>query len=134
MDSIIEKTGVCRGLRYWVVITPMGHRCGYTEVAPEEIAGDGRYCIYDIDCHGGLTFSHPSCGFFDNTPVVGFDCNHWGDSPDASATISAFGGAASIIPYIEHGHVWTAEEVEAECKCVCNQIIEARRTAQINNN
>lgn len=91
----IEKEWDNAGLPCVVLMTDMGHRCGYVGVPKghkwygtnydDVQRSDGGY----IEVHGGLTYgreggkgypSEKKEGFF----WFGFDCAHYGDSPDPS--------------------------------------------------
>ena len=91
MSFVIEKDWTTEaGLRAVVLATTMGHRCGYVGVPlahPHHGRDYGDSGLYDIDVHGGLTFSSEEIGKF---PVesdlhwFGFDCAHYMDAKDTS--------------------------------------------------
>ena len=69
---------------YCVVVSGIGHRCGYVKTEEYDIAYEKHYDdLHDsITCHGGLTYSSNTT--FDGSEGywIGFDCAHLGDSPD----------------------------------------------------
>lgn len=81
-------------------------RCGYVRI-PKDHAYDGRhYDIIneDISVHGGLTYADKGLGDMDewgDSWVIGFDCNHYGDTPSK----------------------WPLDAVIAETKQLVDQII-----------
>ena len=46
-----------KGLQQCVVLTQMGHRCGYTRIPPGHPWHGKDYDDIDVDVHGGLTFA-----------------------------------------------------------------------------
>lgn len=88
MSFTIEKDWTTEaGLRAVVLATVMGHRCGYVGVPKGHPHYDKDYNdLYDINVHGGLTFSEHGI----SAPVdeklfwFGFDCAHYMDAKDTS--------------------------------------------------
>jgi hypothetical protein len=90
----IEKEWQSSGLPCVVLMTEMGHRCGYVGVPKghrwfgasyDDVRGkDGEW----MEVHGGLTFgnigdhAYPSATIDKNIFWFGFDCAHLGDFPD----------------------------------------------------
>jgi hypothetical protein len=88
----IEKEWESSGLPCVVLMTDLGHRCGYVGVPKghvwfganyDDVRLDGKY----IDVHGGLTYGslagkgYPSAK--ENSLFwFGFDCAHFRDNPD----------------------------------------------------
>ncbi len=92
MTFKIEKDWITEsGLRAVVLATSMGHRCGYVGV-PEAHPHHGRDYndsgLYDINVHGGLTYSsHGIHASIQQDPPLfwfGFDCAHYMDAKDTS--------------------------------------------------
>lgn len=132
--SVIERAWQTHGLDCAVLLmTNMGHRCGYVAV-PEGHpwfglgyfdAVDGRKMPRDakgcpdffaptdidhedrieahIDVHGGITFSAEASGDLDRGWWFGFDCAHLDDSPA----------------------VWTEDRVASEVERMAEQLAEA---------
>ena len=127
---IIEHRVKYKGLRIVVKTTDMGHRCGYVGVPK----GHPLYGMnYDkaeaegITAHGGLTFSDGDedggmwhLGFDEGYWYLGFDCAHIGDAPDPDLVADEFMAYAQRLG---DGHVWTLEEVKAECKALAESIL-----------
>ncbi|MCK1242391.1 hypothetical protein MX041_03225 [Streptococcus uberis] len=82
------------------------HLCGYVEV-PEKIVG--LIDEYEIDCHGGITFSEGGVEYFPtNGYYIGFDCAHGCDwSP--------------VLPYGEYRDI---NYVKEEIKYIIQQLKE----------
>jgi hypothetical protein len=112
MERLIEKTAEYNGYKFEVVLTEAGHRCGYVYVP---LPG-AEYL--DLEVHGGITYSDFEC--------IGFDCAHYGDSPDIEAVRTAWGDsvADSCKVFTSDGVVWTSEMVENECKSLIDQLIK----------
>ena len=113
-----ELKGNHLGMEYFVVfikietygispykISPLGHRCGYVKIPSNHHFYQKNYNWiddnYDIEVHGGLTFSEEKVGSFsENGWYIGFDCAHYGDTLETC----------------------TKEYVESQCKKLINQI------------
>lgn len=107
-----------KGFGYEVVLYETGHRCGYITV-PEQYSSvvAGEYWNNNLDVHGGVTYQKGN--------VIGFDCIHAGDDVDRAAAYETFCNPEIRADDADSfsGHVWTKEEVEAECKSAIDQII-----------
>ena len=122
----IEIDETYKGFRYVVKLLSMGHRCGYVLIPEDK---KDFIDIDDIDCHGGITFNDnveegedflPASGYW-----IGFDCIHFGDAIDADALKKEFNkDVDECIKVLLHGHVWSKEEVAAECRNIINQLTE----------
>lgn len=128
---IIEHRGKHKGLAIVVKATDMGHRCGYVGVPEGHPLHGVNYDKAEdmgITAHGGLTYSD-GCGddgmwhlgFDRGMWYLGFDCAHFGDAPDPDIV------ADEWMPYAKRlfgeGHVWTFEEVKAECERLAESIL-----------
>ena len=92
MGHTVEKEWEAFGLACVVLMTSMGHRCGYVGVPnghrlykigyDDAKRADGEW----IDVHGGLTFAGEDKGYPSEKPNTlwwfGYDCAHLGDAPD----------------------------------------------------
>jgi hypothetical protein len=119
MRNFTEIKGEYKGFNYEVMLYETGHRCGYITV-PEQYSNvvAGEYWNNNLDVHGGITYQAGN--------VIGFDCIHAGDDVDRAAAYETFGNPEIHADDRDsfRGHVWTKEEVEAECKSAIDQIID----------
>lgn len=95
--STIEKSWVTKsGLKAFVMMHPMGHRCGYVNVPEEhplygcdyndphqDLNGERPVEVFEV--YGGLTFSRSLVRNAEEGWYFGFDCAHYGDAPDYEA-------------------------------------------------
>lgn len=127
----IEYRGKYKGLRIVVKATDMGHRCGYVGVPKGHPLYGMHYDKAEEEVgawvHGGLTFSGGDefgclwhLGFDADYWYLGFDCAHHGDAPDPDLVADEFMAHAQRIG---GGHVWTLEEVKAECIALADSIL-----------
>ena len=82
--NIVKDWTTRAGVRGVIVMTDMGHHCGYVGLPSEYpvIADDN---LHEIKVHGGVTYNQLN----DEWPVktdsilmwYGFDCAHYGDIP-----------------------------------------------------
>ncbi len=128
----VEVNTTYRGHDYAVTVHPkFGYRCGYIE-APEMNGKEIDEADDEITVHGGVTWLHDRFPFKPaDSAVVGFDCGHWGDRRDFNLITDEEMKACQMGDLrkqtFTEGHLWTADEVEQECKNVIDQLIEARR-------
>ncbi len=125
--SKVSFKGKAHGLRFEVVETDMGHRCGYVEV-PE---GNPVWSVEDymgkdypdLSVHGGVTFVGwriSSEGLVaGETWWVGFDCAHHMDSPDPKLKTN---DNAIMYDYRNDGIVRSEAYVIEECEKLAEQI------------
>ena len=132
MGVLVEKCGTYCGHDYIVKFLDGGWRCGYVRLSSPGELEHPDYMLNqdDLDVHGGITFDKT---FEDNVNFpdgrwIGFDCHHIGDKVSVEDAEKAF-----FIPHEEGlhllpdtGHYWTLEEVEAECKYLCQQLAERK--------
>jgi hypothetical protein len=110
-----EIVGQYHNHEYRVKLLRGGWRCGYVRINP-----DDNTCIYDIDVHGGITYSRDSeNSYLPDGWWVGFDCIHSGDEKDVNAVKEVFGYDIECDGY---GVVRSAEYVENECKKLIDQL------------
>ena len=84
-----------------------GWRCGYVEIPKAHPWYKKPYMEINVDCHGGLTFGDKipiKAGWF-----VGFDCNHYYDTPESCPK----------------------EYVERECKYIIDRLLEVESVNNI---
>lgn len=132
---MIERHGTYRDYEWVILFEEDGHRNGYIGI-PE---GHPLYEkdideLPNISCHGGISVaSHGNVGFSSDDWLIGFDCAHYPlDAIDLTSISRYYGDRAlddikcspSMFDYKTKGHVWTAEEVEDECKSIIDQIIK----------
>lgn len=133
---ILEKSFEYIGYKCVVLMTEMGHRCGYVGI-PKGNSLYNKY--YDelnkyIGCHGGLTYSSAElhCVNDKDTWWIGFDCAHFGDRPDFTTAKRMFKDQQKVIKSLEimeemtiydYGTVKTLAFCEEQCKDIVKQII-----------
>lgn len=96
----VESNKTHKGLKYLVVFSDMGHRCGYVEMPDFMLpASDWTYdkvhdLIKENPPHGGVTYldklSH-ILGECNTETYIGFDSAHYGDAIDCDCIIEYFG-------------------------------------------
>lgn len=124
--GIVEKQFEYRGHDCLVVFTHRGYRIGYVSVAE-----DKDYNDYDIDCHGGLTFSGKLPYDYGQKAksYIGFDCGHCGDGYDFD-TAYEYGLIDAELrdqrekdySYLRCDGVWWLGYVEDQCKYIVDQL------------
>ena len=124
--GIVEKQFEYRGHDCLVVFTHLGVRNGYVSVTE-----DKDYNDYNIDCHGGLTFSGELPYDYGQKAkfYIGFDCGHCGDDRDFD-TAYKYGLIDAELrdrrkqdfPHFMYGVVASLEHVESECKWIVDQL------------
>ena len=144
---MIEKVFESNGYKCVVVITPMGHRCGYVGVNAshplylvlyDEEIHKGLTLESEINVHGGLTFSGNRLidlmNVDDTLWYFGFDCAHCCDIPDFDAALNTFKDNDIIVRRLKFNKsLWeehktgeairTLEYVEKECIKLAEQLI-----------
>lgn len=83
----------------------------------------------EVSVHGGVTFADNLIIDKDGSTVraVGFDCAHCCDKPDKEALEEYFGKTDRLSVIVsrlgrEYGHLWTHEDVKAECERLLKQV------------
>ena len=151
----IEQEFEHRGLPCVVIMTYMGHRCGYVgvpenhplhgvsmgdEVFPLTMLPDyeeGRDYYSDMvspmiyfDVHGGITYSeHDSPDRFGKPGMwwYGYDCMHDGDARELDHPAVDESTRRVERDFPSHGVVRTLEYCVAECKKLAEQLHELQR-------
>jgi hypothetical protein len=135
-DAVLAK-GEHAGFEYEVIHNGHGIRCGYVRVPFGHAWHGVPYDDLDVEVHGGLTFAEPDepCPKDgpDNAYWVGFDTHHLHDAQDWDLPWAGGDEVRQKIRQIHEEvgldkwphHVWTTEEVEAECRSVCEQAARA---------
>jgi len=126
-EDILSK-GKHHGFEWMVIHNGSGYRCGYMRVAlGHPWHGKGYDDDLNVEVHGGLTFAHADvpCDApgADTDWWLGFDCAHAFDAPDPELPQDK--QQYSWRPLFGDRDVRTQEYVEAECKSLCQQALEA---------
>lgn len=125
----IEKRFEYAGRECLCVFNAGGFRCGYVSVRTCK-----NYSEYNVDCHGGLTFSgelnssaNPKRQYY-----VGFDCAHYYDGVDYDKAFEyrliAKKERDELKAWYEHSHFamsYCARDlafVEGQCKTIVEQL------------
>ena len=132
----IEISKEYRTYKYIVLFNiDYGWRCGYIGIPEyDKFYKADINDFSDIDCHGGISFAE----FWNELGLdlwwIGFSCNEYNDGWDFDA-MRKYKTDAEIEEFKKYQkndnlifrkaqcHAWTAEEVEAECKKVIDQLI-----------
>lgn len=114
------------GFEWMVVHNGVGYRCGYVRVPVGHPWHGKDYNDFDVSIHGGLTFAEPDLpcekGGPDDAHWFGFDCGHGGDGRDPALPTEL---SKWFHSRFDGWHIWSQEEVEAECRELCRQAAEA---------
>lgn len=139
---ICEKLWHDRGYLCMVVLTPMGHRCGYVAIHKGQPFYMSGYHILDwIECHGGLTYSesyHPADIDDGLKPKwwIGFDCSHCNDAPDVKAIEDSYGVDSepakrakrmASFCFMDVAQVRSLEFCAEQCKSIVDQLLEGAK-------
>ena len=144
-DDILA-TGEHQGFKWHVIHNGQGYRCGYVRIPAGHPWHGKDYDNIAAEVHGGLTFADADVPCDapgeDNDWWVGFDCAHAFDLPDPLLPINRhwspfeqaftsplfraidYALAAEHAPSAE-GETRTQEYVEAECRSLCEQALQA---------
>jgi hypothetical protein len=137
----VLATGEHLGFTWTVTNNGCGFRCGYVRVPPGHPWHGKRHDEIEAVVHGGLTFAEADVGCDQGVPDdawwLGFDFAHNLDAPDPALTQRPLSPDSRAILDMgnmlerlglagEHlgdrgGHVWTQDEVEAQCRDLCRQ-------------
>ena len=124
-DDILA-TGEHQGFKWHVIHNGQGYRCGYVRIPAGHPWHGKDYDNIAAEVHGGLTFAGADVPCDapgeDNDWWVGFDCAHAFDLPDPS--LPTYHPSPSPYPSFM-GEVRTQEYVEAECRSLCEQALQA---------
>ena len=125
MGTYCEADFMFKNYRIVINFYDLGHRCGYVGMPKDHPAyGIGYEKLYDIKCHGGLTYSddHAPDKEPDGRWYIGFDCAHSGDCRDTKSIIKYFGPPRWTYPAFEWETLWTQDMVIQECKQIVEQL------------
>lgn len=136
---MVERHSTYREYDWVITFEQDGHRCGYVGIPEGHLLYEKtEEELPNLNCHGGITFTgYEKIGFSSDDWLIGFDCAHYPiDAIDLTAIGRYYGDRAlddikcspSMFDYKTKGHVWTAEEVEDECKSIIDQIIKYMET------
>lgn len=134
--AIVEEAGEYRGYSYMVIMTTMGHRCGYVGFTKEQNP-DIYKADYEgicVDCHGGLTYSGEKPLGTDDKWWIGFDCAHYGDAPDYDTAKMLFSKDKEILdqlcifetfgPLSDYDTIRTKDYCVVQCIEMIDQLAE----------
>lgn len=116
MSRTVLATGTYKNYNYYVISLGT-HPCGYVD-AKKYIEN-----IYDIECHGGITYKKDFL-LIDNSrntidgSFIGWDYNHYGD----------YNGGFLYDNY--PCRRWSTEEIVNECKNVINQLEDVNKNSR----
>lgn len=124
-NYVIEDMFDHNGLLCVVILTKLGHRCGYVGVNGE-CEENKEYYEY-LNIHGGITWNAINTKGYPiktGTPIrfLGFDCAHVGDKPDIKAYYSYFKKHLDVFYINEKGTVRSKKYVANECRVLADQI------------
>ncbi len=109
-----------KGFNYFI-ISYGTHPCAYVELPKDHPLYGISYIdiedMYNINVHGGLTYSTDSFLLLDNTWIIGWDYSHCYDYSTYSRDCS----------FLKHElKMWTTEEMIDDCISVIDQLIEIK--------
>lgn len=139
----VEEEFTYKGYKCVVVMQHMGHRCGYvgipcTHELYERWQEHDYGAIYQIDCHGGITYTEG--GEDSSYPVksdllwFGFDCAHFNDGRDFELAKKYFANDHDALRQVmlyeksfreEQRPARSLDFCVAECKSIVDQIEDA---------
>ena len=130
MTYKVEKDWITSaGLRAVVIMTELGHRCGYVGVPSEHKLFGVDYDEVDVEVHGGLTYSSGISEY----PVedsklwwLGYDCAHLGDQvvPEYIAAQKEKYPDKSFMWRDDMGIHRTLAYCERECESLAEQLMK----------
>lgn len=130
---IVEADFIHNGLRCVVVMTNMGHRCGYVGVTKDHPLFSNSYTSLDFDVHGGLTYS--GGGENSKYPVesdlwwFGYDCAHFGDGKDLNYVSEEL--KKHMFMFVDESEtIRTLDYCIEECKSLANQLFDYKGDKQ----
>lgn len=124
-----------------VVMTPMGHRCGYVALPEDHPYAELRYDDFYIECHGGITWAS-GCfpdGSRPDHDWIGFDCGHAFDAKDYDTALEYFKDDFDTVERLNYIRnieqecgigvhfptiIRTQEFCEEECRKIVGQLID----------
>lgn len=136
MQRVVENLFMYKGYPCVVTFDPLGYRCGYVGLPKyHNDYGKPYYKLYDIDCHGGLTFANDNLPElpYSKTWWIGFDCSHaddgwdfttankyYGEDPEFKTLINSLSNAK--MGFYVGLPARSQEYVENECRKIVAQI------------
>lgn len=130
---MLERHGTYREYDWAIIFSEDGFRCGYVAIPEHHILYNKSISdLPSINCHGEITYADKHCiSYINSDYVIGFDCGHFPmDAIDLESVQKYYGKERleelktwSTFTYRTQGHAWTADEVEAECKHIIDQIL-----------
>jgi hypothetical protein len=124
-DYVIECIGYHKGYKFVVKLMRTGQRNGYIKVLRTN-------SYYNIDVHGGITYSDDHLEGVGDGPWIGFDCAHTVDKHDVESVTEKFDlddaeresleRYNKLVP--EHATVKSLEFCINECKKVIDQLTD----------
>ena len=125
--AVVEKKFEYKGHECICVFGYLGFRCGYVSSKPKN---EIKY--YQIDCHGGLTFSGELSEIYEpnHKYYIGFDCGHYCDLQNFEQSYK-YGLLTkeefefrNALDSSKFGIERTLEYVEEQCKKIVEQLEE----------
>lgn len=128
-DADAVREGTHEGLRYKVVVGPVGNYCGYVRTAFDESWHYDDLQAWSgvlLDTHGGVTYGVDSNGW------LGFDCAHARDICVTEDDEPLGGGVAVNYEHDSEGSVvWTPDAVAEECESLAEQVADLQEFAEM---
>lgn len=135
---VVEKDFEYKGFQCSVILQSLGHRCGYVNLESKEKSKffGVDYDNIPIDVHGCLTYSDCKLVDHEDGYWIGWDYAHYMDGKDYEALVKNFSDdeeqrkQIALLKSIDerfetnYGHIYSLDEVVADCKSVADQIIK----------
>lgn len=100
------------------------HPCAYVEVSSTTLNGK-NYDDIDLQCHGGLTYSHSRLKGIKKTGwYIGWDYAHYKDFLGCNMLLF------QELPFTRNDKQWTTEEIDCECKSVIDDIVKLQKKTE----
>ena len=138
----LEEMFEYKGYKCACVFNAGGFRCGYVAVDQNHPYYQKDYSEEgpnEIMCHWGLTYSGEGKHFYNGSDGFwwfGFDCGHYGDSPDYDTALAyelitqdqyTIGIKFNPMITFEENTIKTKEFVEENCKMIVEQLIAVKK-------
>lgn len=131
-DYVIESSFRHKGYQCVVVLSILGHRCGYVGIPESHPYYGEHYDKVPVDCHGGLKYSR---GYLLDFGIAGmwwfgFDTAHFDDKTDNVAVKKAFKDHPDLELFLRirdnqsWGTVKKLRYVEHECRKIADQLVK----------
>jgi len=127
-EYTIEKEFKYKGFNATIVSQHCGHRCGYVEIPKDHKYFKVHYRdLYDIEVHGGITYSNDTLFDKRGSWFIGFDCMHSGDKKDTSIMSESYlkyynDNEEDLFYKWSSNITWDLEMVERELKGLIYQL------------